>query len=290
MRNTAQGRARTPDRRSTRCSTMRPCAERSSGIAACVNSTGANRFTSNTQRQSSSFTYSVGPADTDARVVDQPVEAVHGRVVRDLVDDRVHVRSRSQTSRRKGRMSPECRDFRRSPSSRRRTPRRRSSPLGPARATQASPIPVDVPVISALGMLSNVGVHGGRVTARKYASSPWPQDSPSWSSTQIDADARPSSGRRYWAGAHVDQDGDVEIGGSVRRAADDPVRTRAGAEDRQGPSAYRREPGRARPGRGVARLLGLGARGVDIGQGEPSWFVLADPEGNEFCLLRRRRD
>lgn len=37
------------------------------------------------------------------------------------------------------------------------------------------------------------------------------------------------------------------------------------------------------------RLLALGARPVNIGQtGEESWHVLADPEGNEFCLLRRR--
>jgi hypothetical protein len=35
----------------------------------------------------------------------------------------------------------------------------------------------------------------------------------------------------------------------------------------------------------VDRLIGLGARRVDIGQGEPSWVVLADPEGNEFCVL-----
>jgi predicted enzyme related to lactoylglutathione lyase len=35
----------------------------------------------------------------------------------------------------------------------------------------------------------------------------------------------------------------------------------------------------------VDRLVGLGARRVDIGQGEPTWVVLADPEGNEFCVL-----
>jgi len=35
----------------------------------------------------------------------------------------------------------------------------------------------------------------------------------------------------------------------------------------------------------VARVLALGARRVDIGQGEQSWVVLADPEGNEFCIL-----
>jgi catechol 2,3-dioxygenase-like lactoylglutathione lyase family enzyme len=39
----------------------------------------------------------------------------------------------------------------------------------------------------------------------------------------------------------------------------------------------------------LARLLALGARPADVGQtGDESWHVLADPEGNEFCLLRRR--
>ncbi|WP_031070145.1 VOC family protein [Streptomyces sp. NRRL WC-3742] len=39
----------------------------------------------------------------------------------------------------------------------------------------------------------------------------------------------------------------------------------------------------------LARLLALGAVPVDVGQsGEESWHVLADPEGNEFCLLRAR--
>jgi catechol 2,3-dioxygenase-like lactoylglutathione lyase family enzyme len=36
----------------------------------------------------------------------------------------------------------------------------------------------------------------------------------------------------------------------------------------------------------VARLEALGAQRVDIGQGQPKWVVLADPEGNEFCVLR----
>lgn len=36
----------------------------------------------------------------------------------------------------------------------------------------------------------------------------------------------------------------------------------------------------------VARLEALGARHVDVGQGEVSWVVMADPEGNEFCVLR----
>jgi catechol 2,3-dioxygenase-like lactoylglutathione lyase family enzyme len=40
----------------------------------------------------------------------------------------------------------------------------------------------------------------------------------------------------------------------------------------------------------VARLERLGARRVDVGQGaENSWVVLADPDGNEFCVLRPLR-
>ena len=39
----------------------------------------------------------------------------------------------------------------------------------------------------------------------------------------------------------------------------------------------------------VRRLLGLGARRADVGQGEVSWVVLTDPEGNEFCVLSTRR-
>ena len=38
------------------------------------------------------------------------------------------------------------------------------------------------------------------------------------------------------------------------------------------------------------RLLALGATRVDIGQGDVPWHVLADPEGNEFCLLRGTPD
>ena len=40
----------------------------------------------------------------------------------------------------------------------------------------------------------------------------------------------------------------------------------------------------------LERLLALGARPADVGQGDESWVVLADPEGNEFCLLARRVD
>jgi hypothetical protein len=40
----------------------------------------------------------------------------------------------------------------------------------------------------------------------------------------------------------------------------------------------------------VARLEGLGAVRVDVGQGDQKWVVLADPEANEFCVLGRRAD
>lgn len=35
----------------------------------------------------------------------------------------------------------------------------------------------------------------------------------------------------------------------------------------------------------VARLLALGATHADVGQGDVSWTCLADPEGNDFCVL-----
>jgi predicted enzyme related to lactoylglutathione lyase len=39
----------------------------------------------------------------------------------------------------------------------------------------------------------------------------------------------------------------------------------------------------------VERLVDMGARHVDVGQGDDvTWVVLADPEGNEFCVLRAR--
>ncbi|MBA3619989.1 MAG: VOC family protein, partial [Acidothermales bacterium] len=35
----------------------------------------------------------------------------------------------------------------------------------------------------------------------------------------------------------------------------------------------------------VARLVSLGATRIDIGQGDVDWVVMADPDGNEFCVL-----
>lgn len=41
----------------------------------------------------------------------------------------------------------------------------------------------------------------------------------------------------------------------------------------------------------VARLEKLGAKKIDVGQSKDpgaTWVVMADPEGNEFCILRKR--
>lgn len=35
----------------------------------------------------------------------------------------------------------------------------------------------------------------------------------------------------------------------------------------------------------VERLTALGARAADVGQQDTSWVVMADPEGNEFCVM-----
>jgi predicted enzyme related to lactoylglutathione lyase len=45
------------------------------------------------------------------------------------------------------------------------------------------------------------------------------------------------------------------------------------------------EPSEATIEQELERLLTLGARRADIGQGDVPWVVLADPEGNEFCLI-----
>src|SRR3954464_4942591 len=45
------------------------------------------------------------------------------------------------------------------------------------------------------------------------------------------------------------------------------------------------------PADGRSGWLALGAVPADVGKdGSESWHVLADPEGNEFCLINRRLD
>ncbi len=58
------------------------------------------------------------------------------------------------------------------------------------------------------------------------------------------------------------------------------------AKDREGQVARRpRSPVGGDQQAEVDRLICLGATPVDIGQGAVSWVVLADPDGNEFCVL-----
>jgi len=83
-----------------------------------------------------------------------------------------------------------------------------------------------------------------------------------------------------------DQDGDVAIR----------------APDGRGPFITFGPPGVARSGKNrlhlglaphadddqateVDRLIALGARRIDIGQGDVPWVMLADPNGNEFCVF-----
>lgn len=46
--------------------------------------------------------------------------------------------------------------------------------------------------------------------------------------------------------------------------------------------------GGARQAEEVDRLIGLGARHLDVGQGDVPWVVLADPEGNPCCVMEDR--
>ncbi|MFF1304469.1 VOC family protein [Streptomyces sp. NPDC058307] len=63
-----------------------------------------------------------------------------------------------------------------------------------------------------------------------------------------------------------------------RRGRMDPVKSRLHLDFRSDDQAAE-----------VARLAAHGAQRVDLGQGDQSWVVMADPEGNEFCVLGQRR-
>jgi catechol 2,3-dioxygenase-like lactoylglutathione lyase family enzyme len=93
----------------------------------------------------------------------------------------------------------------------------------------------------------------------------------------------------------LDQEpGSVEIGPEGGAAGAQPVLVlSASDEPKQGKLRLHLDVNATDRDQGaeLERLLALGARPADVGQtGEESWHVLADPEGNEFCLLRRRVD
>jgi len=92
----------------------------------------------------------------------------------------------------------------------------------------------------------------------------------------------------------LDRDGDdIEIGPTAGFGGTAPTIIFAKVADAKGPTPLRLHIDVSPVDRDQAdeleRLLALGARPADVGQtGDESWHVLADPEGNEFCLLRGR--
>ena len=114
--------------------------------------------------------------------------------------------------------------------------------------------------------------------------------------TEVVIDASdPERLARFWAGVlgwrEIDADGGVvEIGapdGSVPTLVFVPVPEPKAAKNRVHLDVNPTGCGQAEE---LERLIALGAVEVDVGQGEQTWVVLADPEGNEFCLLRSRVD
>jgi Glyoxalase-like domain len=123
--------------------------------------------------------------------------------------------------------------------------------------------------------------------------------------TELEIDcADPSGLARFWCavlGYEVqdEDDGVVSIGsplvpeGKSRRGPVPPVLTFARVPE--GKTIKNRlhidvNPTDREQADEVRRLLELGARYADVGQGDDvSWIVLADPEGNEFCVLAGRR-
>jgi catechol 2,3-dioxygenase-like lactoylglutathione lyase family enzyme len=122
--------------------------------------------------------------------------------------------------------------------------------------------------------------------------------------TEIVLDCRdPAAQASFWAAAlgyHIvrSEDGQVEIGPweqeptdlaeQVRRAPCVPTLVFVAVAE--GKTVKNRLHLDVRPVDGFAdaevrRLVRLGARPTDVGQGSAPWTVLADPEGNEFCVL-----
>jgi Glyoxalase-like domain len=114
--------------------------------------------------------------------------------------------------------------------------------------------------------------------------------------------ADPSALARFWCSVldyevQDEADGTVTIGSPVvpeGRNRPGPVApTLTFARVPEGKTGKNRlhldvSPADREQGEEVRRLLGLGARPAGVGQGEVSWVVLADPEGNEFCVLAGR--
>lgn len=114
-----------------------------------------------------------------------------------------------------------------------------------------------------------------------------------WYSVVVDA-ADPGAQARWWAGA---------IGGKVVFDSPDEAVVTNQQEDEPGLVFVRVPEGKQVKNRlhidlapragedqaaEVERLVGMGATRTDVGQVDVRWVVLADPEGNEFCVLTSR--
>jgi hypothetical protein len=101
--------------------------------------------------------------------------------------------------------------------------------------------------------------------------------------------AAPQTLAVFWAAATGWQRADTELT-ALRNATGGPFLELSPAQGpASGPEHRLHLDVRPRPGdpqaAEVARLRGLGARPLDVGQGEVPWEVLADPEGNPLCVL-----
>jgi hypothetical protein len=72
----------------------------------------------------------------------------------------------------------------------------------------------------------------------------------------------------------------ITVSGPPERVADKPVKNRLHFDIAPFPIDDRETE--------IERLITLGARRIDIGQGDVSWTVMGDLEGNEFCVLTPR--
>lgn len=106
--------------------------------------------------------------------------------------------------------------------------------------------------------------------------------------------ADPRGLAEFWAAALdyeiLSKEGDTQIlvaarDGSPRRMLFEPV-----GDEKRGKNRLHLDLRPDDQEAEVRRLEELGAQRVDVGQGEVTWVVMADPEGNEFCVLRALRD
>lgn len=90
---------------------------------------------------------------------------------------------------------------------------------------------------------------------------------------------------------HEDDDGDLWISDPDKAAGSPDMLFQFSPDPRHGKNRLHWDLRPDNRDAEVERALSLGATHVDIGQtGKETWVVLADPEGNEFCILRATTD